>query len=187
MFDRVANDLQCDKIIIDDYNAAYNATNALLSKNRKKIGLLSTIDNLSVGKLRVNGYKKALFDGNIDADDTLILKINNEKEAYTKILKLLKENKADGILAIDNSSGIMAINIASYLGIKVPKDLSVIGFSNEMLSNYCSPNLTSIDQNSETIGKMTVDLLIDRLENKNLEANFKTKVIPASITERGSS
>ncbi len=187
MFDRVANDIQCDKIIIDDYNAAYNATNSLIAKKRNRIALFSTINNLSVGKLRVNGYKKALFDANIEVDDSLILIINKEVEAYSKILQFIKEHNINGILAIDNSSGLMAINIATDLGIKVPEDLSVIGFSNEMLSNYSSPNLTSIDQNSEDIGKMTVNLLIDRLENKPLDSDYKTKIIPTSITERGSS
>lgn len=187
MFDRVANDLQCDKIIIDDYNAACNATNKLLSKKRKNIALFTTINNLSVGKLRVNGYKKALFDANIKFNESLILKINKEEEAYPEILNFIKSNKIDGIVAVDNSSGIMAINIATDLGIKVPEDIAVIGFSNEMLSNYSSPKLTSIDQNSEEIGKMTVNLLVDRLENKLSKNNFKTRVIPASITERGSS
>jgi LacI family transcriptional regulator len=60
MFDRVTNDILCDKVIIDDNLAAYNATQHLIDKGFKKIALLSTVDYVSVGKLRTEGYIKAL-------------------------------------------------------------------------------------------------------------------------------
>ena len=62
MFDRVSDKIECDKVIINDFDAAYDATSYLLNQGRKKIALLSTINDLNIGKLRRDGYRKALKD-----------------------------------------------------------------------------------------------------------------------------
>ena len=59
MFDRVADGINCDKVVVDDFDSAYDATTHLIKLGSKKIALLSTIHNLSVGKLRFEGYQKA--------------------------------------------------------------------------------------------------------------------------------
>ena len=59
MFDRVADEIKCDKVIVDDFESSIEATNHLLQLGSKNIALVSTIDNLSVGKLRADGFKKA--------------------------------------------------------------------------------------------------------------------------------
>lgn len=60
MFDRITNEILCDKVIIDDELAALNATQYLIDKGFKKIALLTTVDYVSVGKLRTEGYIKTL-------------------------------------------------------------------------------------------------------------------------------
>ena len=72
LFDRISNDILCDKVIIDDQLAAYEATHFLISKGLKKIALLTTVDYVSVGKLRTDGYLNVLHDHGIEVDENLI-------------------------------------------------------------------------------------------------------------------
>jgi LacI family transcriptional regulator len=73
MFDRVTNEVYYDKVITDKA-AAYEAVQSLIDKGRRKIALVTTVDYVSVGKLRTDGYTKALLDNNIEFDENLIIK-----------------------------------------------------------------------------------------------------------------
>jgi LacI family transcriptional regulator len=75
MFDRVTNETFCDKVIIDDI--AYEAVQSLIDKGRRKIALVTTVDYVSVGKLRTDGYIKALLDNDIPFNENLIIKIED--------------------------------------------------------------------------------------------------------------
>ena len=90
MFDRVTNDILCDKVIIDDQSAAYEAVQSLIDKGRKKIALVTTVDYVSVGKLRTDGYIKALLDNGISFDENLIIKIEDIDTCEITIGKLLE-------------------------------------------------------------------------------------------------
>jgi LacI family transcriptional regulator len=186
MFDRVASDIKCDKVIIDDIEAICNAAHALVDEGRKRIAFISSIDDLSVGKLREAGYHKAL-DEMVTNNEPLILKINDKEDPQQQIISFLKHNKKlDGIIAADNVSGVMAINIASYLGYKIPKDISVIGFADETISKLSMPQLTTINQNAEEIGKSAMRLLDKRLKNEEEFPEPLIKVIKTNITYRDS-
>jgi LacI family transcriptional regulator len=181
MFDRVAENVKCDKVIIDDFDATYKATKSLLQQGRKTIAFVSDIDDLSVGKLRQGGYEKALKDFGYKKKP-LVLKIDNNKDPQQQIKSFLKANKQiDGVIAADNTSGIIVINLASSLGYNLPKDMSVIGFGDDIISNLSVPKLSTINQHAETIGKNAVDLLLKRLENKHSDYEPIIKVIDTSI------
>jgi LacI family transcriptional regulator len=180
MFDRVAHDVLCDKVIVDDFDSTYNATKGLLSEKRKNIAFISTIDGLSVGKLRERGYNKAILESN--NHQPLILKIKKKDDHQKKIISFFKKNKTiDGVISADNSSGIIAINTAIKLGLKVPKDISVIGFSSKSDSRHTIPKLTTIRQHAKEIGGCAAQLLINRLQNKDAEQDVKTKIVKTSL------
>jgi LacI family transcriptional regulator len=186
MFDRVANDIKCDKVIIDDMDAIYKATQLLIEQGRKAIVFISNIDDLSVGKLREKGYKKALDQKECQAEP-IVLKIKYSEDHHHQIKLFLRQNKkVDGIIAADNTSGVMAINIATSLGYNIPKNLSIIGFADDGISNLSTPKLSIINQNAENIGKNSVQLLLKRLQSKNDFIEPKIKVIKTSIIAKGS-
>lgn len=182
MFDRVAHDVMCDKVIVDDFDATYNATKLLIEENRKRIAFISNIEGLSVGKLRERGYMKAILE---HADyEPLILKMNREKDCQQKIKSFFKENKPiDGVISADSSSGIIAINTAISLKLKVPQDISVIGFASKAVSNLSIPRLTTIRQHAKVIGSNAAKMLIDRMQNKLVEKEVKTKIVKTSYVK----
>ncbi|TYA69967.1 LacI family DNA-binding transcriptional regulator [Seonamhaeicola marinus] len=180
MFDRVAHDVMCDKVIVDDFDATYRATKGLLAENRKRIAFISNVDKLSVGKLRERGYAKAILE-NHDME-LLHLSIKKKDDHQKKVKSFLKKNpEIDGVIAADSSSGIIAINAAINLGKKVPRDMSVIGFASKGDSYHAFPKLTTIRQHAKVIGANAAEMLIHRLQNMHLNEDVKTKIVKTSL------
>ena len=185
MFDRVAHDVLCDKVIVDDFDATYKATQSLLNEKRKHIAFISNIDDLSVGKLRERGYNKAILEQH--DYKALVLKMSKKDDAQKKIKKRFKKNNLiDGIIAADSASGIIAVNTAVSLGLKVPKDISIIGFSSKSVSNHSIPKLTTIRQHAKVIGANATRLLIKRLQNVDEKQDSVTKIVKTSLVKSGS-
>jgi len=185
MFDRVAHDVLCDKVIVDDFDATYNATKSLIDEGRKHIAFISNINDISVGKLRERGYNKAIEEnGNLEP---LVLKIK-KKDDHQKIIKSLfkKHKTVDAIVSADSSSGIIALNTAVSFGLKVPKDISVIAFASKSESNHTLPKLTTIRQHAKAIGAHAAELLINRIQNTGLEEDVKTKIVKTSLVKNKS-
>lgn len=188
MFDRVTNDILCDKVIIDDNLAAYNATQFLIDKGYKKIALITTIDYVSVGKLRTDGYLKALKTNDLKVDDNLILKIEDIDNFESKIDELIKNNTIDAIFAVNELFAVTAIKIANKYGKRVPEDISVIGFTDGIISKYSSPSISTVGQNGIKMGEKAAKMLIERLENEEEEfdEHYKTEVIETELVIRES-
>jgi len=183
MFDRVTDKINCDKVIIDDFDAIYNEVKSLKDLGRKKIGFISTINDLNVGKYRANGFRKASFDFFGKFNKNLILRISKNHDKHIEIENFIKKNKPDALISADIICGVISINIARNLNIEVPKELSVVGFGDKTISEYSSPKLTTIYQHGTEIGNRSVELLVDRMNskwfglNKNLNS-YSTEIIP---------
>ena len=183
MFDRVTDKINCDKVIIDDFDAIYNEVKSLKDLGRKKIGFITTINDLNVGKYRANGFRKATFDFFGKFNKNLILRISKNHDKHIEIEKFIKKNKPDALISADIICGVISINIARNLNIEVPNELSVVGFGDKTISEYSSPKLTTIYQHGTEIGNRSVELLVDRMNskwfglNKNLNS-YTTDIIP---------
>jgi len=188
MFDRVTNDILCDKVIIDDNLAAYNATQFLIEKGFSKIALITTIDYVSVGKLRTDGYIKAMKTNDLKVNENLILKIEDIDNFEEKIESLIKNNEIDAIFAVNELFAVTAIKIANKYGKKVPDDISVIGFTDGIISKYSSPSISTVGQNGIKMGEKAAKMLIERLENEEeeYEEHYKTEVIETELVIRES-
>lgn len=190
MFDRVTNDVLCDKVIIDDQLAAYEAVDYFIGKGFKKIGLITTVDYVSVGRLRTDGYVNALSDHGLAIDESLIVKIEDIDGCASKIEALLRDNKPDAIFAVNELFAVTAIKLASKMGIRIPEDLSVIGFTDGIISQFSSPSITTVSQNGEVMGGRAAKLLIDRLEAEEDETaepeHYRTELIETHLVVRES-
>lgn len=187
LFDRISNDILCDKVIIDDQLAAYEATNFLISKGLKKIALLTTVDYVSVGKLRTDGYLNVLHDHGIEVDENLIIRIEDTEHCDEKINELLENQSVDAILAVNELFAVTAIKLAMSKGIKIPEDLSVVAFTDGIISKYSTPTITTISQNGIKMGRKAAEMLIKRLELEDEEdEHYKTEIIETNLIIRES-
>ena len=186
MFDRVLSWISCDKVIVDDVGAGYKATKHLIEKGRKRIAMLSTPEHVNVGMLRQQGYEKALKEFGIKSNVELVVEIDEKQDASEQIQKVF-DLDVDAIFAVNEIYAALAIKMAKNKGIKVPEDISVVGFTDGLISEYSSPSITAIVQHGFTMGKQAVELLIDRIENEGEVLPPRTKVISSDLNIRESS
>jgi len=193
MFDRVTNDILCDKVIINDELAAYEAVQSLIDKGRKKIALVTTVDYVSVGKFRTDGYTKALRDNGLPFDEKLIIKIENVDNCEITIGQLIEDKAIDAVFAVNELFAVTIIKMAHKIGIKVPEDLAVIAFTDGIISKYSTPTITTVSQNGLEMGSVAAKILIERLEAEEEESDeeeqdeiYKTVVIETHLIERES-
>lgn len=187
LFDRISNDILCDKVIIDDQLAAYEATNFLISKGLKKIALLTTVDYVSVGKLRTDGYLNVLHDHGIEVDENLIIRIEDTEHCDEKINELLENQSIDAILAVNELFAVTAIKLAMSKGIKIPENLSVVAFTDGIISKYSTPTITTISQNGIKMGRKAAEMLINRLELEDEDdEHYRTEIIETNLIIRES-
>ena len=187
MFDRIADEVECDKVVVDDFDSALNSTQHLINLGCKNIALISSVDNLSVGKLRADGYLKALKDNNIPVNEKIILRTDSEEDMKDKIDAIF-ENKIDAIFALDENDSVAALRVSLKKGYKVPEDISIIGFADGILaSRRLSPSLTTVSQHGIEIGEVAAKRLIQRLEEPEGEtSDYETIVIKTKLKERES-
>lgn len=190
LFDRVTNEVLCDKVIIDDKMAAYNAVQTLINLGKKKIALVTTVDYVSVGKLRTDGFTKAILDNDLPFNEDLIIKIEDIDNCEIKIGKLMEDRAIDAVLAVNELFAVTIIKTANKLGLKVPDDLSVIAFTDGIISQYSTPTITTVSQNGIRMGQKAAKMLIDRIEAEELEFEaeelYRTEVIETNLIERES-
>ncbi|APY00694.1 LacI family transcriptional regulator [Lacinutrix venerupis] len=176
MFDRVSQAITCDKVVNNDFQAAYDATMHLIKEGRKNIILINKIEELSVGKLRSKGCFKAIEDAKQYNSNLTEVKIPSTENVEVAIENYFdKKQPIDGVICIDNISGGAVLNIAKERGYSIPQDMSIIGFSDDNVLPFTSPKLSTIAQHSDAIGEASVQILVNRLESKEpVETVFKT-------------
>lgn len=188
MMDRVSDEISCDKVIVDDIEAAFNATEFFIKNNRKKIAIVSIISHTSVGKLRIQGYKNALEKNNILVDENLILKIGKNDDLETLLKIIVGSRAVDAILCLEESATIETLEVLRQQCYNIPEDISLIGFTNGELAQHATPKVTTISQHGVYMGEQSMKYLFERLESiendTRLEPRIKT--IKTSIIERES-
>lgn len=186
MFDRIAEGIDCDKVVVDDFDSALDSTQRLIDLGCKNIALLSSVDNLSVGKLRYEGYLKALEKNNIPVNTNLIVRTDSEDDLKVQMEEVFANNKIDGIFALEENDSVAALKIGLKKGYKIPEELCIIGFADGILaSRRLSPSLTTVSQHGIEIGEEAAKLLIKRLEDDSEEEPpYETKVIKTVLKER---
>tara|TARA_R110000850_G_scaffold98727_5_gene204895 strand:- start:769 stop:1785 length:1017 start_codon:yes stop_codon:yes gene_type:complete len=185
MFDRVSDGIICDKVVVDDFEAGYKTTKYFINIGCRTVALVTAIDHSSVGKLRVEGYRKALEEANIPFDDKLILRLGKEDDLEVLLTFLLNYKSIEGIMALDEITAVEVLRLIKARGYRVPEDISVIGFTNGKLSRYVSPALTAVSQHGTYIGETAAKVLIERIESKEY-MDSTTKVIKTSLIVRDS-
>jgi LacI family transcriptional regulator len=193
MFDKIAKIIRCSKVIIDDRKAAYKATEHLIKIGCKKIahfrGPLMPQNSID----RFLGYKQALIDYGLPYDPTLVyvndcgdLSFEEGKESINQLLK--DHDDVDGIFINTDLVAIGAMTEIIKNGIKVPEDISIVGFSNWFMSSVMSPSVTTINQPGFEMGKKAFKLLYKEIRDKkkNKAIIYKDVILDADLIIRNS-
>ena len=182
MFDRVTGAINCDKVVVDDYNDAYMATRHLIESGCDNIALVSSIDFLSVGKNRVKGFVSALKDHSLEVPEHKLIRCGvNELEE--KIEELFSKTKADGFFAADEDASLAICKVVKRLGLGIPDEVAVIGYAGEKIAMNLTPTLTTVNQNGVEIGREAARILLERIQRGD-QMDYQTRIINTTIEKR---
>jgi LacI family transcriptional regulator len=187
-FDRVADEVNAAKIITDDYQSAYTATNLLIKNGCRQVLFLSFSQTLSISGKRLQGYKKALLDNKITVTGSNVLSfLNDAKKDYRMLIKKLTATpKGVGILASVEKLALPVYQACEQLQLRIPEDVQLISFSNLDSAAFLHPPLTTITQPAFEMGKTAAALLVKALERKSFELANEEIVIPSTLVVRKS-
>ncbi|MDO5977338.1 LacI family DNA-binding transcriptional regulator [Flavivirga spongiicola] len=190
VFDRDCPNLEVDKVLVDDYDGAFQAIDYLIKSGCKKIAHLSGPKNLSTTNHRLQGYLDALKKNNLPVKEEYIVHASGftheEGIQPTKTLLRLK-NPPDAIFAINDCIAISAMYIAKKLDFKIPEDISIIGFDDEPHTRYFKPALSTVWQPVYSIGMLSARILLSHLKNPDNTPKLRKEIFKPELVIRHSS
>jgi DNA-binding LacI/PurR family transcriptional regulator len=189
MFNRVCTELKVPKVVLDDYKGAIEVMEHLIASGKKRIAHLAGPKNLYNCRKRKEAYLDSLKRHSFPVDPELIIDYDMNLEQVKIFVKywLDMPNPPDAIFAVNDPCGIEAIQTIKERGLSIPRDIAVVGFSNDNASKYIEPGLTTIKQPTHEMGKIAVQLLLDMIDKDVSEWKSLYKVLKPELIVRGSS
>jgi LacI family transcriptional regulator len=166
LVDGYSNTKRFDTVISANFEGAYEAVSYLINTGHKRIALVGSHEGAfpSIAERR-NGYLRALKDHDI-ADRYLIDSPFDPRSASHAMLKALKSGLSiTAIFAVNDVTAVWCIKTIKEFGLRVPEDISVIGYDDDLLAAHVSPPLTTMQVDKVAMGKVAVMALLNRLEN----------------------
>jgi len=191
-FDRLANGIETHNISINNFKGAYDATELLINSGFEKIAHLTNSNNLLISIERFDGYKAALDKNGLAFDSSWLKHCDHggmiADEVETAIKQLLDLNdKPDAIFVASDRLTINSMHILKKLGIKVPNEMGVAGFTNSDVADLFEPSLTVVRQPAFQIGQMATEVLIKTIESKRPIEEYSVMQLEAELIVRDSS
>lgn len=188
--DRVPEELDTYKVLIDNYSAGYKATQHLIEQGCKRIAHFAGAQHVNVYSDRKKGYLDALIDNKIKIDKNLIVNFHSLsfEEGVKATKKLLKmNNPPDGIFSANDTAAVAAIISAKKIGIRIPEDLAIIGFNDDPISSIVDPGLSTVTHPATDMGRISADKILDHMLNGYKSNNTDTTILGTHIIVRNSS
>ncbi|UCE06919.1 MAG: LacI family DNA-binding transcriptional regulator [bacterium] len=175
---------ECSQVLIDNEHGAFTATQYLIQKGHRRIGFISDdVERLSF-KQRFDGFKKALKYNEIPFDKNLIMTGGSEK-GYEHVKRLLKlENRPTAIFTTNDINAIHGYKAIQEQNLKIPDDVSIVGFDDIDLAKHSTPSLTTIRVYKEELGSIGVRTLLQMINGENKTP--VTTIVPTRLIERES-
>lgn len=179
LFDRVCDDIPGTKVIIDNRKAGYAATKHLIKQGCKEILHITGNLNRNVYKDRLDGYKEALSEYNIPFKENLFISNDLSEQSIFDCLTndiLKREKLPDGLFITNDSSAAFALTILKDAGLKIPEDIAIVGFNNDLISKVTEPAISTINYPGNEMGESIARILINHLDGEG-NMNFTSTVI----------
>jgi LacI family transcriptional regulator len=185
LVDSYAPDQLFDSIVTDNINGAYNAVRYLIDRGHSRIGCVGSMPaGYPSIRERRKGYTRALKEAGITdlyIEDSLLTR----EDVYDATIRLLRRSpEITAIFACNDNAAIGALNAINDLGLRVPDDISLVGFDDIDLAQEVSPALTTIHVDKTLMGVLAVRQLLERAENPDRPA--LTIALSTQLLERES-
>ncbi|MEA2043612.1 MAG: LacI family DNA-binding transcriptional regulator [Bacteroidota bacterium] len=186
-FDRAAEGMAADKVIIDDFAAAKIATEHLIENGGTNFLHFSGPESLDISIRRRDGFLHVLKKHKINSSEINVIKADNFEEGKQRMYELIQSgNIPDAIFTVNDHTAVGVLNALRNSNFRVPEDVLLVGFTNGFISTITSPQISSIEQNGFKIGSKAAELLVNRMEQE-IDSGYITEVISSDLIIRGSS
>ena len=183
LYDRPCPSLPCDQVVSDDYLGAFKAVEYLIQTGCKRIMFFSSPMQLEVAHRRYQGWRDALQRYGMPIDEEMIVTCDSRAQAIIETPMILKQaDKPDAIFCVNDDCASGVLYAAQILGLNIPQDLSICGFSNAPLCRNTFPMLTTVEQHGVEIGKHAIIRLLKRLNGD--ERIAQTEMIATDLIVR---
>src|SRR5215208_1199415 len=169
MIDRDLPNVEVDAVLTDHQLGGCLATQHLLELGHTRIACIAGPSSITPSAERITGYRNALEEAGLAADETLILRgdyhAQSGMEMSHAILRM--EPRPTAIFAMNDLMALGALRAAAEEGCSVPGDLAVVGYDDLELAHFTNPPLTTIAQPKKEIGAQAISLLVDRMSRRD--------------------
>ena len=188
MFDRILDNNQDNSVTVNDYHGAFEIVTHLIKSGYKKIAHLGGSIEISVGKNRLQGYIDALKNNKITLDKQLIIHGGfDEQHGKNAIEKLINANgKPDAVFCVNDPVAVGAYHAIKSFGFRIPQDIAVAGFGNNMLSSYLDPPLTTVNQSPFVIGKIAAQMILKLISKNDEDPGLHQEIVKTELIIRKS-
>jgi LacI family transcriptional regulator len=186
-FDRIPEDIQSSQVLIDNFQGAYDAVNLMIKTGKKRIAFISTSSFINVFRDRLKGYKQALADNQMLFNEDYFIEQPSHcmDDGYSGTQKLMQlKETPDAILAVSDDAAIGAIKYLKKNKIRIPEEISVVGFDNGPMCVACDPELTVVNQPIPRLTVECFELLMNQIHANQIL--FEKRVIKSEIIFRAS-
>ena len=186
-FDRACDEIETDKVIVDDFEGAFNAVDYLIKTGCRRIAHFSGPQHLQISYLRKRGYISALEKNGLKVEDDLIVNCDTFEDAMEITRLMMSRTKPpDAIFTVNDMTAVGTLNTVKAMGYRVPKDVSIGGLTDGLGSTITDPLLTTVSQHGFEIGKKATEILIKRINDECESPGPITEVVKTDLVVRDS-
>ncbi len=188
LVDRFIDGPVVNSVNIDNFKAAYEATNRLILNNRQNISIVNVNDQLLTMHNRTKGYLQCLSDNNISIDQRLIkqLKFSNAINDVKNAVQQVIQNGADAILFTTNKLSFSGLEKMKEMGVIIPDDVAVVSFDENPAFRLFDTSITTIKQPIKEMCKASIDILLKLIDNDDISIPTLQLELESSLILRNS-
>ena len=179
LFDRASDELGVSSVVVDDYAGAFAATSHLIKEGCRQIAHIGGQQHVHIFNQRLKGYIDALNVHHIPVNQDLIIygkvSIESGRQCMQQLMSL--PTTPDGVFAVEDFTALGAMQAIKAAGKNMPDDIAVVGFANEAFGEYITPSLSSVNQQTVTMGEEAAKLFFELMRSGNAYAGKPTKKI----------
>ena len=185
-YDRICTGVNASRVVVDDYMGAFNAVNYLIETGCRRIAYYGSQMSLEIAKNRFNGYKDALLKNGLPFDEQLTRICDNRRDAEMITPSLFDgDHYPDSFFAVNDDTAIGILYSVKRMGMRVPEDISICGFTDGDRAVSCDPMLTTVEQRGISVGEEAADILIGHVEGRLPMDRAEKRIVRTRLIIRG--
>ena len=183
LIDRKIKGVVCDSVLVDNEQAASDALKLLYEKGHRNIGIIGGPEEISTAQERMKGYCKTMEELNLPVRESLIVHGDYTIQGGVKAMETLVQKNPDmtAVFITNYEMTMGAVIGLNELGIRIPEEISLVGFDNLPFARACNPKLTIVSQPTDKIAEAAAGIMLERLEHAGNESGCRTEKLGTTI------